>query len=157
MRYILLTCGLTAAISVFAEPGAPKGLKELQALDTDGDQIISLAEAQQGAPWLASHYNELDANKDGLLSIEEVLESQPMRGGRVVSNMQEDFAAADSNADGRLSRTEADEAMPIVSEFFNEMDTDVDGYVTTEEIHEHAKSRGPIRIVKERDPVTAKE
>jgi EF-hand domain pair len=156
MRYVLLTCGLMAAISAFAEPGAPKGPRGLQTLDTDGDKMISLAEAQQGAPWLASRFNDLDANRDGLLSIEEVLERQPMRGERVVHNIQDDFAAADSNADGRLSRAEG-EAMPIVNELFDEMDTNADGYVTTEEIHEHARSHGPIRIVKERRPGIAKD
>jgi hypothetical protein len=156
MKYVLMTCGLIVAISAFAEPGAPKGPKGLQALDTDGDKMISLAEAQQGAPWLASRFNDIDANKDGLLSIEEVLEHEPMPGERIVHNMQDDFATADSNADGRLSRAEA-EAMPIVNDLFDEMDTNADGYVTTEEIHEHARSHGPIRIVKERGPGIAKE
>jgi EF-hand domain pair len=157
MRYILLTCGLMVAISTFAEPGAPKGSKELQALDTDGDSMISLAEAQQGAPRLASRFSELDANQDGLLSTEEIIEHQPMRGVRFVRDIQEDFVAADGNADGKLSRAEAAEEMPIVSHFFDEMDANADGYVTTEEIHEHARSHGRIHFVRERRPVTVKE
>jgi len=39
--------------------------------------------------------------------------------------------------------------MPIVNDFFDEMDTNADGYVTIAEIHAHAKSHGPIRIVRE--------
>lgn len=148
MKHMLLTCGLMVAISAFAEPGAPKGPKALEALDTDGDKMISLAEAQQGSPRLASRFNELDTNKDGLLSTEEVLEGRPMRGVRFTRNIQDDFAAAVGNADGKLSRTEA-EAMPIMSDFFDEIDANADGYITTEEIHQHAKTRGPIFIVKE--------
>jgi len=109
--------------------------------------MISLAEAQQGSPRLASHFNELDANKDGLLSTEEVGEGLPMRGVRFTRNIQDDFAAADGNADGKLSRTEA-EAMPIMSDFFDEIDANADGYITTEEIDQHAKTRGPIFVVK---------
>jgi EF hand len=157
MRYVLLTCGLTVAISAFAEPGVPNGPQEIQALDTDGDKLISLAEAQQSAPWLASHFEELDTNHDGLLSSAELPERQPMRGVRFTRNLEDDFSAADTNTDGRLSRAEADAAMPIVSDFFDEMDANKDGYVTTAEIHEHAKSHGPIRIFKERGPATAKE
>lgn len=157
MRCVLLTCGLMVAISAFAEPGVPKGPPQLQALDTDGDKMVSLAEAQQGAPSLASHFYELDTNHDGLLSSAELSERHAMRGVRFIRNLQDDFSAADTNTDGRLSPAEADEAMPIVSEFFDEMDANKDGYVTTEEIHEHAKSHGPIRIFRERGPVTTKE
>ncbi len=64
-----------------------------------------------------------------------------MRGVLVLSNLQDDFAAADSNADGKLTQAEAD-PMPIVSDHFDEMDTSADGYVTMEEIQEHARSHG---------------
>jgi hypothetical protein len=148
MKHLLLTCGLMVAMSAFAEPGAPKGPKAIETLDTDGDKMISLAEAQQGSPRLASRFNELDANKDGLLSIEEVLEGRPMRGVRFTRNIEDDFAAADRDADRKLSRTEA-EAMPIMSDFFDEIDVNADGYITTEEIHQHARTRGPIFVVKE--------
>jgi Ca2+-binding EF-hand superfamily protein len=158
MRYTLLTCALMVAISAFAEPGVPKAVK-LQALDTDGDKMISLAEAEQGAPRLASRFTELDANNDGLLSREEIAGSHPMRGVHVVRNIEEDFAAADGNTDGRLSRAEAEEAMPIVSDFFDEMDESADGYVTMEEIHAHAKSHGPIvkHTTISRGPIDAEE
>jgi EF-hand domain pair len=153
MRYMLLTCGLLVAMGAFAEPGTPHAPKELQALDTDGDKMISLAEAQQGAPRLASRFNDLDTNKDGLLSTEEL----PMRRVRFVRHLQDDFAAADTDTDGKLSRAEADGKMPIVSDLFDEMDVNADGYVTTEELHQHARTHGPIRIIKERGAITAKE
>jgi len=70
-----------------------------------------------------------------------------MRGVRFTRNIQDDFAAADGNADGKLSRTEA-ESMPIMSDFFDEIDANADGYITTEEIDQHAKTRGPIFVVK---------
>jgi hypothetical protein len=147
MRYLLLTCALMISASTF---GGPK------AIDTDGDRMISLAEAQQGAPALASRFNELDANKDGLLSIDEVTADQRMHSVRIVRDLQEDFTAADRNADGMLTKTEAAE-MPIVDEFFGEMDANADGFVTKEEIQAHAKTHGPIRVIKRRMVATPEQ
>jgi hypothetical protein len=145
------------AIGAFAEPGVPKGPKQLQSVDADGDKMISLAEAQQAAPGLASRFNELDANKDGLLSIDEALAGQPMHDVVFTRNIDDDFVAADGNSDGKLSRAEANEAMPIVSDFFGEMDTDADGFVTRAEIHEHAMAHGGVRVFKQRGAVKTKE
>jgi hypothetical protein len=156
MKYTLLTCGLLIATSAFGDTSAPGGAPRIQALDADGDNMISLAEAQAGAPELATRFSDIDSNKDGLLSINEVIAGQPARKVRFNRSIQEDFAAADVNADGMLTRTEA-AGMPIVSEFFAEMDGNADGHVTQDEIREHARTRGPIRVIRERGPGTAKE
>lgn len=142
MRYTWLACGLIVAITASAEPGVPRAVKGagIQSLDIDGDGMITLAEVEQGAPHLAERFSDLDTNNDGVLSNEEISAGRPMRG---VRSIDADFAAADANSDGKLSRSEAKE-MPIVSDFFNEMDTSSDGYVTMEEIHAHAKSHGPV-------------
>lgn len=157
MKYTLLTYGLLMATSAFAgDSGVSGGANKFQALDTDGDHLISLAEAQAGAPELASRFSKIDANQDGLLSIDEVVAGRPARDVLIHRPMQEDFAAADVNADGMLTRAEAEE-MPIVSDFFGEMDSNVDGHVTQDEIREHARKHGPIRVIKGREPGTAKE
>jgi hypothetical protein len=156
MKYTLLTCGLLMATSAFADPGAPGGANKIQALDTDGDHLISLAEAQAGAPDLATRFSKIDSNQDGMLSIDEVAAGQPARDVRIFRDMHKDFAAADVNADGRLTRAEAAE-MPIVSDFFGEMDGNADGHVTQDEIREHARKHGPIRVMKGRGPGIAKE
>jgi hypothetical protein len=156
MKYTLLTCGLLMAAGAFADTGARGEGKKLRALDADGDQLISLAEAQAGAPELASQFSKIDANKDGFLSFDEIAEGRPARQVRFVRDMQEDFAAADLNADGMLTRAEAED-MPIVSDFFGEMDGNADSLVTLNEIKEHARTHGPIRVIKERGPGTSKE
>jgi hypothetical protein len=156
MRCTLLTCGLLLATSAFADPGAPDGANKFQALDIDGDRLISLAEAQAGAPDLASRFGKIDANQDGWLSIDEVIAGQPARNVLFARDMQKDFAAADANADGMLTRAEAAQ-MPIVSELFGEMDSDGDGHVTQDEIRENARARGPLRVIKGRGPGIAKE
>jgi Ca2+-binding EF-hand superfamily protein len=148
MKYTLLTCGLLMATSALAA--------DTPTLDTDGDRLISLAEAQAGAPDLASRFSKIDANQDGLLSIDEVVAGRQVRDVLIRRPMQEDFSTADVNADGKLTRAEAQE-MPIVSDFFAEMDTNVDGHVTQDEIREHARKHGPIRVIRERGPGIAKE
>lgn len=154
MRYTLLTFGLLTATCAFADAGAPGG--SMQTLDADGDRLISLAEAQAGAPDLASRFSKVDADRDGFLSVDEVIAAQPARDVRMVRNMDQDFSTADANADGMLTRAEA-EKMPIVSELFGEMDRDADGRVTLDEIREHARKRGPVRVVRELKPGIAKE
>jgi hypothetical protein len=156
MKYTLLTCGLLMAMSAFADTRVSGDANKLQALDTDGDHLISLAEAQAGAPELAARFSQIDANHDGLLSIDEVIAGRPNRNVMFARSMQDDFAAADANADGMLTPAEA-QAMPIVSDFFGEMDSNADGHVTQDEIREHARTHGPIRIFKQGGPVTAKE
>jgi hypothetical protein len=155
MKYTMLACGLLMASSAFADAGASGGADKLRALDIDGDHLISLAEAQAGAPELAARFSKIDANQDGLLSIDEVLAGRPARDVRVFRDMQQDFAAADVNADGMLTRAEARE-MPLVSDFFGEMDGNADGHVTQDEIREHARTHGPIRVIREIGPGTAK-
>jgi hypothetical protein len=151
MKHGLLICGLLMATAAYAGPGKP------QPLDTDGDQLISLAEAQAGAPELALQFSELDSNHDGMLSIDEVAANQPKGMVRFTRDIQEDFAAADTNGDGMLARAEADGKMPIVSDFFGEMDANKDGYVTMDEIHEHARKQGPIRVFRTHGPAAASE
>jgi len=157
MKYTLLTCGLLMAIAAFADPGAPGDPNKLRAIDTDGDGLISLAEAQAGAPGLASHFSEFDVNHDGMLSIDEVIANQPMGKVRFTRDIQPDFVAADTNGDGMLTRAEAEAKMPIVSDFFGDMDANADGYVTQDEIREHARKHGPIRFFTKRVAVPADE
>jgi hypothetical protein len=157
MKSTLLTLGLLMAINAFADTAAPGSPDKLEALDTDGDHQISLAEAQAGAPVLAAHFNDIDANRDGFLSIDEVLANQPMGTFRVSHDMRADFAAADANADGLLTRAEAEAKMPIVRDFFDEMDANKDGYVSQDEIRDHAQKHGPVRFFRERAPESAKE
>ena len=157
MKYTLLTCGLLMATSTFAaDTGASGGAKDLQALDTDGDRQISLAEAQAGAPEMASRFSKIDANQDGYLSIDEVLAGKHEGNVLIFRSMPDDFAAADANADGMLTRAEAAK-MPIVSEFFGAMDSNADGQVTQAEIHEHARKHGPMRVMKGIGPGMAKQ
>ena len=47
----------------------------------------------------------------------------------------ERLRAADTNGDGMLSRDEAAAALPRISEHFDEIDANHDGYITFDELH----------------------
>ena len=149
MKNALLVCATLMSFGAYADPAAIGGPTTLRAIDTDADGLISLAEAQAGAPDLAAHFNELDANQDGMLSIDEIAAHQPMGNVRFTRDLDADFTAADVDGDGKLSRAEAAAKMPLVNDFFGEMDADADGYVTRDEIRAHARKHGGVRFVTE--------
>ena len=144
MKYLVLMCGVLVTVAASAEPGKADSPIDLRALDADGDKMVSLAEAQVAAPQLAARFGALDKNQDGVLSREEILLGQPKRNVKFVRHVEDEFAKADGDADGRISKAEAAQGMPIVDEFFAEMDVGGDGFVTMDEIREHAKSHGPV-------------
>ena len=51
-----------------------------------------------------------------------------------IKDAEERFAAADKNADGKLTLEEAQAGMPRIASNFKKIDTNNDGFVTIEEI-----------------------
>jgi len=104
----------------------------LKALDADGDGELSSAEIDNAVTALRS----LDKDNSGSLSSEEMMpdfgamRGQGRRGGaqRMLEN--------DADGDGKISKAEAPERM---QGFFDNLDSDSDGYVTTEELEAMSK------------------
>ena len=63
---------MRAAHAKFREDMRARGEERYQSADKNGDGSIDLAEAQQGMPRAAEHFNEIDADGNGLLSREEL-------------------------------------------------------------------------------------
>lgn len=87
--------------------------------DTDHDGTVDLAEAKRAA---MDMFDKLDADKEGTLDMKELR-------GRL---SRRDFAAADRDHDGTLSK---DEYLAIVEQRFKAADTDGDGTVSEAEFH----------------------
>ncbi len=84
----------------------------------------------------AKHFKELDANRDGKLTANELQSSMPKppvapnNGG--TAHLDNRFAAADANQDGGLDSAEAVN-MPMLSKYYDEVDSNHDGKVTRQE------------------------
>ncbi len=64
--------------------------------------------------------------------------SAPAKPAEMSAKVQEAFARADKNADGKLSKEEA-AAMPAIAEIFDKADVDKDGFLSKAEFAEVAK------------------
>jgi hypothetical protein len=127
MKKSVLIAALIAGASVttvIAHEGKGPGrmVERLRAADTNGDGLISRAEAA-ALPRLAEHFDALDANRDGQVSTEEMRAAHGKRGGGM-------FKHADADADGRVSQQEF---LARAAGRFQKLDANGDGFLTQEE------------------------
>jgi Ca2+-binding EF-hand superfamily protein len=120
-RHIAVTLAVLsiAALStsvIAQERGQHRG--ELRKLDTNGDKMISKAEAANH-PMLSKNFDMIDANKDGQLTRNELQAFQKAN-------------KTDQDGDGNISRAEA-EKKPHLAKNFDQMDTNKDGVLTPAE------------------------
>ena len=99
-----------------------------QAADADQNGYIDRNEAQ-ALPPIAERFEQLDGDGDGKLTPDE------MR-----SSMQDRMQAIDADQDGYIDRAEAEAGLPRVARFFDRLDANSDGKLSTEEMQQ-ARSR----------------
>ncbi|OHE85657.1 MAG: hypothetical protein A2579_05510 [Lysobacterales bacterium RIFOXYD1_FULL_69_11] len=109
------------------------GMGHVLKLDTDGDGRISKVEAA-GNERFAARFDATDTNRDGYLVRSELMAAaEALRAewkAKHTERMQQKFAEADADNDGRLSRAEVETGMPRMAKMFAFMDEDRDGYLT---------------------------
>ena len=83
---------------------------------------------------LLAQFDAIDSNRDGYLVRSELAAwhaaQRPQREADMRKRLDERFAAADLNGDGKLSRVEVDEKMPRVAKRFAWLDENRDGFLT---------------------------
>lgn len=94
---------------------------------------------------LMDRFDEIDTDRNGQLSKAELQAAIDKGHQQFLAQVKERFAAADSNADGKLSRDEARAGAPLVFEHFEFIDADDDGFVTPKEL-EALRDREQMRV-----------
>jgi Ca2+-binding EF-hand superfamily protein len=132
-----LTATALAAASflVFADPGAKGGghgkmAERLKAADTNGDGMISRAEAA-ALPRIAERFDEIDTNRDGQLTMDELRAFHEKQRAAAAA---EHFKRMDTDGDGRISKAEAQANAPRLFAHFDQIDANGDGFITPEEL-----------------------
>lgn len=144
--YLLPLLFLAVPALLAAAPGSGgRAGKLLRSIDADGNGMISRAEAQT-SPALAAGFDVIDANRDGQITPDELRAWNKGRGTRAQgkdrkSGFDEQFAKADSNGDGTLSRGEVEKGMRRVVRHFDEVDANRDGHITREELRGYMQAR----------------
>jgi Ca2+-binding EF-hand superfamily protein len=129
----------------------------IERADADGDGRISRAELESaqaaragdgGRPGGHGHgllddFDAIDTNQDGHLVRGELRtwheRMRPQRAAAHAQRANEQFAEADLNRDGKLSRVEVEEKMPHLAEQFAWMDENRDGFLSREEAKPHGR------------------
>lgn len=96
---LLAALGIASAAAVAVAAPEGHGMARLKAADTNGDGLISKAEAQAALPRLYAHFDQIDTNHDGQISPEELRAAHEQRKNAMFDRM-------DANHDGVISRDE---------------------------------------------------
>ena len=135
MRYFIFVCCMIFGGSlVSAAPMAGHGQVEEQmfrVVDGNGDGAISLDEFNA---FQALQFRKMDTNGDSKITHEEMEAGHGKKTVTGSTHLEDRFMAADGNHDGGLDRGEA-KYMPMLSMYFDEVDTNKDGMVALEEYY----------------------
>lgn len=107
--------------------------------DKDKDGKISQAELKEGMDKL---FVEIDTNKDGSITKDEMQAHHKLMHEKHQGAMQERWKLADKDADGLLSKAEAESGdMPRLARDFDKLDKNKDGKLSHEEAEALMKKR----------------
>jgi Ca2+-binding EF-hand superfamily protein len=134
------TAGCPAYGAGGSGPGRGAGPGGIARWDADGDGKLSRQEVAN-APRLAQEFDAIDANKDGFLTIEEL---QAARQAYGPGGRGGGWAKWDADGDGKISRQEAANA-PRLSQYFDTIDANKDGFLTADELQAARQAHGPGR------------
>jgi Ca2+-binding EF-hand superfamily protein len=116
----------------------------LKMWDTNSDGVVTKDEAAAAsASNTAKRFDAMDLNKDGQITADELKQGREERREQMKQKLDASFKAADKNADGGLTKEEA-QGMPRIEQHFDALDANKDGVVTQEELqarHERMRAK----------------
>lgn len=118
-----------------SKAGAPAAESMFKSIDTNGDGNISKAEFETHyANHDAMGMRHVDSGMSGKRSHEEMSGGKVPDVGSspATAHLDKRFLAADANHDGGLDKAEAD-GMPMLTTYFDQVDSNHDGKVTRQE------------------------
>jgi len=140
---VLLATAVAATIAG-AAIAAPQAGTARPKIDANNDGVIDRTEAA-AHPRLAASFDQLDKNRDGKLDASE--RPQHRKGGhghRGHGGGVERIVKADTDGDGRISRTEAG-SLRFINEKFADIDANRDGYIVRSELTKYHERMRPQR------------
>lgn len=124
-----------AEIHAFFDNLRAQAIAKIKAADTDGDGLISQAEADAALPMIAALFPFLDTDQSGKLSAAELQALGTEEGRRAIREaVVARLRAADTNHDGKLDLNELTIAFPRLAARFAQLDKNGDGFLTPEEL-----------------------
>jgi Ca2+-binding EF-hand superfamily protein len=145
-KFLLITAlvALSPAVLVAGDTGSPTGggpghgEEMFKRHDTNNDGVVSREEAQAaGAERISRKFDKMDTNKDGQLTQEEMRQAREQRRAGMKMRFDEHFKSADKDSDGSISKSEAEQGMPMLAKHFDAVDTDKDGQASRDELKAH--------------------
>ena len=103
------------------------------AAETSAAQIPADQAAARQA-YIDQSFKKIDTNGDGSIDKQEWHDFMVAYMERQNQDFTASFEAADTNGDGKLSRKEAQAANPLLHKYFDDIDTDGNGFITPDEI-----------------------
>jgi Ca2+-binding EF-hand superfamily protein len=112
----------------------------LEQWDANADGIVTRAEAEAAAVERTRRmFDALDGDGNGSLTRQEMDAAREKRHDAMREQAEQRFKAADIDGDGRLSKAEAKQGMPMLVRRFDELDADRDGALTSAELSAHKR------------------
>lgn len=136
---VLLATAVAATVAG-AAIAAPQSGATRQKIDLNNDGVIDRTEAA-AHPRLAASFDQLDKNRDGKLDASERPHHRKGGHGRHGGGMDR-IVKADTDGDGRISRTEAG-SLRLIGEKFAEIDSNRDGYIVRSELTRYHERMRP--------------
>ncbi|MDG2519626.1 EF-hand domain-containing protein [Lysobacter soli] len=136
---VLLATAVAATVAG-AAIAAPQSGATRQKIDLNNDGVIDRTEAA-AHPRLAASFDQLDKNRDGKLDASERPHHRKGGHDRHGGGMDR-IVKADTDGDGRISRTEAG-SLRFIGEKFAEIDSNRDGYIVRSELTRYHERMRP--------------